>query len=170
MGKPCAPDVALLFVGMLYGQEEYLSISEDKLREAFGESVVESFPMPWDYSDYYRPELGSPLWRKFIFFRDMISPETLCSIKLITNRIEESLSIGGKRHINIDPGYLTLHSVVLASTKNYSHRIYMGRGIYAEVTLVYSNGKYRPHLFTYRDYSCDEYMELFVRARKFLEA
>jgi len=170
MGKPCVPDQALLFVGVLYREEEYFSRSKKKLYGSFGESVLESPPIPWDYSQYYRSELGSPLLRRFVFFRDPISPETLCDIKLVTNGLETDLSTDGKRNVNLDPGYLTAYNVVLASTKNYAHRIYIGKGIYAEITLLYRDGKYRPHVFTYRDYASDEYAELFARARKFLKA
>jgi hypothetical protein len=170
MGKPRVPDPALLFVGVLYREEESLSRSKEKLYGSFGESVLESPPMPWDFSRHYLSELGSPLLRSFVFFRDTISPETLCDIKLVTNALEADLSTEGKRSVNLDPGYLTPYNVVLASTKNYAHRIYIGKGIYAEVTLLYRDGKYRPHVFTYRDYASDEYAELFARVRTFLKA
>jgi hypothetical protein len=169
MGNPHFPDPVLLFLGALYREEEYLFRAKEKLYGFFGESVLESLPMPWDYSDYYKKELGIPIRRTFIFFRNTISPETLCDIKLRTNEIEEHLSTGGKRNINLDPGYLTPYNVVLASTKNYAHRIHIGKGIYAEITLLYANNRYQPHLFTYRDYASDEYTELFAIARKLLK-
>lgn len=169
MGKPSVPDPAVLFVGVLYRDEEYLWHSKDRLYGSFGESVLESPPTQWDYSRYYEAEFGQPLLRVFIFFKDTISPEALCDIKLATNAIEADLSTGGKRNVNLDPGYLTPYNVVLASTKNYAHRIYIGKGIYAEVTLLYREGKYRPHIFTYRDYASDEYAALFARARIFLK-
>lgn len=132
--------------------------------------MMESQPLPWEYSDYYKEELGSPIQRRFLFFRNMINRENLSDIKLATNEIEERLSTGGKRNINLDPGYLTPYNVILASTKNYSHRIYVGKGIFAEVTLIYKDkdDRYQPHLFTYRDYASDEYAEIFSRARKLL--
>ncbi len=130
---------------------------------------MESAPHEWDYSDYYKDELGWPLERVFFFFKNEINPEMLADIKLLTNEIERKLSTETKRNINLDPGYLTLSKVVLASTKNYSHRIYMGKGIYAEVTLIYREGRYQPHLFTYRDYASEGYIKLFGEARKFLK-
>jgi len=169
MGKPSSPDPVLLFVGMLCRNEKYLAGAKERLHALFGEPIFESSQMPWDYSDYYREELGSPIKRTFIFFKKPIDPGILSDVKLATNKIEEELSTGGKRNINLDPGYLTLHHVVLASTKNYSHRIYTGKGIYAEVTLVYRDGKYRPHLFTYADYCSDAYVELFAQARELLK-
>lgn len=168
MGKPSPPHPVLLFVGTLCREEKYLTIAKEKLRGFFGECVFESQPMAWDYSDHYEEELGAPVRRTFIFFRNMVNAEILCDVKLKTNEIEQELSAAGKRTVNLDPGYLAPYQVVLASTKNYSHRIYIGKGIYAEVTLVYKGGRYRPHLFTYRDYASEEYAEIFARARKLL--
>jgi hypothetical protein len=168
MRKSSRPEPVLLFVATLYCAEEYFSKAKERLRNVFGDIVLESKSLSWDYSDYYTEELGSPITRRFIFFRDTIHSETLSDIKITTNEIEEQLSSGGKRNINLDPGYLTPYNVVLASTKNYSHRIYIGKGIFAEVTLVYKNGRYRPHLFTYTDFASDEYTEILAQARKLL--
>jgi hypothetical protein len=88
---------------------------------------------------------------------------------LTTREIEYQLSEHEKRTVNLDPGYLTLAKVVLASTKNYSHRIFIGKGIYAEVTLIYKKGQYRPHLFTYMDYASDTVRGIFEQARDFLK-
>ena len=169
MGRPYLPEEALLFVGALYRDQDYLSSARESVAGRFGGILLETEPMPWDYSRYYEEELGRPLKRVFIFFEDRIDPGGLAGIKTTTNEIETNLSTEGKRNINLDPGYLTASKVVLASTKNYSHRIYIGQGIFAEVTLVYREGGYRPHLFTYRDYASDAYAELFERVRGLLQ-
>ncbi len=169
MRKPSPPEPVLLFVAMLYREEQYFSAAREGLRERFGETAVESRPLPWDYSDYYSEELGSPILRRFLFFRDLIRREDLSDIKHVTIEMEGRLSTGEKRNINLDPGYLTPYNVILASTKNYSHRVYIGKGIFAEVTLVYKNGRYRSHLFTYRDYASDAYAEIFSKARQLLK-
>ncbi|MEW6214617.1 MAG: DUF4416 family protein [Nitrospirota bacterium] len=169
MGKPSPPEHALLFVGTLYQDEKYLSIAKEKLNDSFGEVIMESPSLEWNYSNYYRDELGWPIKRTFIFFKNTINPEILADIKLITNDIEHQLSTKGRRNINIDPGYLTLSKVVLASTKNYAHRIYLGKGIYGEVTLIYREGRYNPHLYTYRDYQDRTYIEIFMNARAVLK-
>jgi len=95
----------------------------------------------------------------------------LAQIKLKTNEIEDALSSKGKRCINLDPGYLTLSKIVLASTKNYAHRIYLGKGVYGEVTLVYvyKDSTYTPHLFTYRDYQDKTCIEMFLNVRAMLK-
>jgi hypothetical protein len=169
MVKPSFPEEALLFVGALFRQEDYLSLVREKVAEMLGATLFESPPVPWDYSSYYEEEMGRPLKKVFIFFGERIDPMSLAGIKVATNGIEKELSREGKRNINLDPGYLTPAKIVLASTKNYSHRIYIGQGIFAEVTLVYRDGGYRPHLFTYRDYASGAYAEIFGRAREVLQ-
>lgn len=168
MGRPSPPEDALLFVGSLYSRQECYLTAKEKLIACFGEIIMESPTSDWDYSDYYSDELGWPIKRRFIFFKNIINPERIVDIKIATNDIERQLSTEGRRSINIDPGYITPSKVVLASTKNYSHRIYIGKGIYAEVTLIYRDGRYQPHLFTYRDYASDAYREVFAMARRFL--
>ncbi|MFZ5908019.1 MAG: DUF4416 family protein [Nitrospirota bacterium] len=163
------PEPALLFIGTLYSRPEIFDRAATILRSRFGGTLFTSSPAPWDYSPYYRNELGHPIFRQFIFFRETIDPGTLADIKLDTIHIEEEFSTAGQRSINLDPGYLCLSKVVLASTKNYSHRIYLGKGIYAEVTLFYRRNTYHPHLFTYRDYQDNASLELFLRMRKHLE-
>lgn len=160
---------ALLFTGLLFHNEIYLNEARQRLLNLFGKVLFESPTLEWDHSEYYRDELGWPIKRRFIFFDGLINSETLPEIKLLTREIEGALSMDGKRTVNIDPGYLTLSKVVLASTKNYCHRIYMGKGIFAEVTLIFRNKRYQPHLFTYRDYASNAYIEIFMKAREHIK-
>lgn len=169
MGEIKSPEPALLFVGTLYSDIEIFNNSKDILEKNFGNILLESPPTPWDYSSYYKDELGWPLYRKFIFFKNLIDPGILIDIKLKTNEIEGALSSEGKRCINLDPGYLTLSKIVLASTKNYAHRIYLGKGIYGEVTLIYKNSTYNPQHYTYRDYQDKTYIEMFMNIRAMLK-
>lgn len=169
MKRSSPVEPTILFAGALYNNRDHFVKVRERLRALFGEIAMESPDMNYNHSDYYRDELGWPITRRFIFFRDKIDPLLLPDIKLVTNSIEEELSADGKRNINIDPGYMTLSKVVLASTKNYSHRIYIGKGIFAEVSLVHVKGGYQPHLFTYRDYASDECRKIFEQARKFLK-
>lgn len=168
MGKIRNPEPALLFISTLYSNEDAFNHSRKILEENFGETSFISPSLTWDYSSYYKDEIGWPLSRQFIFFKNLIDPGLLADIKLKTNEIEASLSSEGKRSINLDPGYLTLSNVVLASTKNYAHRIYLGKGIYGEITLIYKDDIYKPHLFTYRDYQDRTHIEIFIKAREML--
>lgn len=160
---------AMLFVGMLFRDEKHLLRAEERLKGIFGKTIFESPIILWDYSDYYRKEIGWPIKRKFHFFEDLISQDSLKEIKLKTNGIERELLMDGKRAINLDPGYLTLSKVVLASTKDYSHRLYLGDGIFAEVTLIYKAGRFHPHINTYKDYQDETYISLFMKARNILK-
>lgn len=159
----------MLFVGALYGSEDNYRRAREGLADAFGPVLAESPPIPWEYSDYYRPELGWPITRRFVFFENLISQEELKDIKLGTAQMEASLSSGGKRGVNLDPGYLTAAKVVLASTKDYSHRVCLGGGIFAEVTLYFQGGEFRPHLFTYRDYREEATLGMFAEMRDVLK-
>jgi hypothetical protein len=169
MGKPSPPEPSLLFTGILYHDNSSLSRAREMLVSSCGDIFLESESYPWDYSVYYRDELGGPVNRAFIFFKNLIDPGILADVKLMTNDIEAALSVKGKRTINIDPGCLTLAKVVLASTKNYAHRIYLNKGIYAEVTLVFGDGTYKPHIFTYRDYQDIESVAVLLKAREMLK-
>jgi hypothetical protein len=160
---------SLLFIATLYSDPAVSEDSEKILKKTLGDLLFKSHPFQWDYSSYYKEELGQPLFRQFIFLKDIIDPGNLADIKLHTHEIEETLSVNGKRRINLDPGYLTLSKIVLASTKNYAHRVYLGKGVYGEVTLIYKNGTYNPHLFTYRDYQDKISVDIFLNMRDTLK-
>src|SRR4030043_1425962 len=169
MEKVMVPEPALIFVGTLYSDAEIFKRSKEILEKNFGDILLESPSTVWDYSSYYKKELGWPLFRQFIFLKNLIDPGILSDFKLKTNEIEDALSSEGKRRINLDPGYLTLSKIVLASTKNYAHRIYLGKGIYAEVTLMYRDDTFKPHLYTYRDYQDKTSIDIFMNARALLK-
>lgn len=168
MGIPHNPCKALLFIGTLFQQTGYYFETRHALEKVFGEIVMESSPIQWNFSDYYADEMGQPLYRRFIFFKKLINQEDLSSIKLMTNVTERGFSMAGKRKINLDPGYLTPAKIVLASTKDYSHRIYLGDGIYGEVTLIFKRGRFTAHVNTYKDYLDERYFMVFAIARKLL--
>ena len=104
MGKIKSPEQALLFAGALYSDHEVFVQSKEILIRKLGDSLFVSPPLQWDYSSYYRDELGWPVMRQFIFFRNPIDPGNLTGIKLLTNEIEDSFSVDDKRRINLDPG------------------------------------------------------------------
>ena len=171
MGNPANPKPALLFTGILYSDKSYLSKAKESLLKIFGSTLLEAPPVSWDFSEYYKEEIGSPIMKTFIFFKDLINRAEIADIKLRTNDIEAELSADGKRNVNIDPGYLTLANVILATTKGYSHRIYLGKGIYGEVTLLYKekDKTFVPNIFTYSDYQDKKCIEMFIKAREFLK-
>jgi hypothetical protein len=171
MGRIRTPEKSLLFIGALFSDQEYYLRAYGILNRSFGEVAMESSPFKWDFSDHYRQEMGAPLYRRFLFFRKLIDPGNLADIKLATNEIERSMSVDERRLINLDPGYLTLAKIVLASTKDYSHRIYLKEGIHAEVTLIYSKetGQYIPNINTYNDYKDERHGKIFLLGRELLQ-
>jgi hypothetical protein len=166
--KPAKP--VKLFVGMISQNPEWFERTTYILQESYGPTDFESLPKPWDYTQYYAKEFGAPLLRKFIFFEKLIPPDELWKIKKFTNEIEKQLGrmIDGELHrkVNLDPGYLTQSKVVLATTKDFAHRIYLQEGIYAEATLIYQGKGFQPLPHTYPDYRTKEYLELFNQARE----
>lgn len=169
MGNTSPPEPSLLFIGSLFSSREILNSVSVILREKFNGVLFHSENINWDYTDYYNEELGTPIQKRFIFFDSLFDPSLLADTKIITNDIENLFLKNNRRKINLDPGYLSLSKVVLASTKNYSHRIYLGKGIYAEVTLIYKNGKFIPLPYTYPDYKSKEYLRIFLEAREYVK-
>lgn len=170
MGELRLTEKTLLFVSLLYSREDHYKEAYRLSEASFGEVAMETPPLPWDFSDHYRQEMGAPLFRRFLFFKNLIDPEDLSEIKLTANNIERKLSVQGKRCVNLDPGYLTLAKIILASTKDYAHRIYLKDGIHAEVTLIYSKEtkEYLPNINTYNDYKDDRNRKIFLLARELL--
>ena len=165
MGRPEKPQLVRLFIGMLGGNPELFSAAADILTKKFGPILLESEIIPFKFTDYYTPEMGNNLLRKFVAFKRKISPEKLASIKLFTNRLEETYCQNKKRRINLDPGFLTPARVILASTKDFSHRIYLKSGIYAEITFLFHKNGLEFLPWTYPDYSTEPYLKFFSTLR-----
>jgi len=169
MGVPHLFEEPIIFIGTLFSDKTIFDRVLPLLQDKFGTILFQSNIQSWEYSDHYNKELGSQIYRNFIFFDEIIDPSTLADIKLLTNSIEAVYSQNGKRRINLDPGYITLAKVVLASTKNYSHRIYLGKGIYAELALLYKNNQFIAMPYTYNDYKDQTTLTMFMKIRNLLK-
>jgi len=167
MGKARKPKAVKLIVGMLAKSQKLFDIAEEFFIKEYGPVDYKSPAISFGYTDYYEKEMGSPLKRKFISFKKTVSPEIIAKIKLFANSIEETLSADKKRRINIDPGYVSDSKLVLATTKDYFHRIYLNYGIYAEVTLKWRKGSFEPFEWTYPDYRSKEYIAILNHIRNF---
>lgn len=162
-----APHPVKLFIGMLSQDITLFTRLEEELRKFLGPVDIESPLWPWEHTEYYAKEMGRELKRKFIFFKDLISPDMISEIKLKTIELEKQfLDEKGGRKINLDPGYLDSAKIVLVSTKDFSQRVYLGNGIYGEVTLIYSGKDYQVLPFTYPDFRTPEYIGIFRKARE----
>ena len=172
MGMVQAPIPSKLFVGMLSQEAGLFDICSERFTGAYGPVDLRSNILPWEHSNYYRQEMGANLRRVFLFFERLIDPGDLAAIKHYSMQLEKELSCsdasGTHRRINLDPGYITEAKVVLATTKDFPHRVYIGGNIYAESTLHYSksSGTYLAVEHTYPDFSSPYSRDLFNNARK----
>jgi hypothetical protein len=155
-----------LFVGMFTEREDLFDTARIELAKACGAVDHVSPVWPFDFTTYYAEEFGESLLRQFISFSELIDPARLPAIKLFTNDLEQKFASAGKRQINLDPGYIDLSKLVLATTKNHQHRLYVGQGIFAEVTLRFTRKSFRPWEWTYPDYRTDHYIEFFNQVRQ----
>lgn len=152
-GKARRPQTVKLIAGLLVSSPSLLNEARATLSEIYGEIDQSSVPTAWTVTNYYTAEMGPDITRQFVSFATLIQPDAIASIKAATNELENRWRQGGKRRVNIDPGYIGLTKLVLATTKDASQRVYLGGGIYAEATLAFERGSFRPYAYTYRDYA-----------------
>jgi len=166
MSTPAPPRPAKLIVGFFLGRQAMGEAIRDQLEDLFGPADLVSPWLPFDFTDYYEKEMGRPLFRQMLAFRNLIDQEALPDIKHQTNAIESAFTRGGRRRVNIDPGYLLLERLVLATGKNFSHRIYLRRGIYADLTLIYRKERFASLPWTYPDYADPRLQDFLLQVRK----
>lgn len=163
------PQPVKLFFSIFSGNVELIEEVVKLLENMFGLIDVSTKYIPFEQTDYYEEEFGKGLQRKIIFFENLISPEQIVEIKHNAMSLEEKYTLNGKRKINIDPGYLSLSRVVLSTGKDYTHRIYLSKGIYADLTYIYRKGEGYINLpWTYPDYATKEFRNVFMQAREIL--
>jgi len=145
---------------MFAGDISLLEEAGQILGTCFGPVDYRSVHIPFTFTTYYEPEFGRNLVRQFLAFERLVDPGRLAAIKVLTNELEERLGELGRRRVNLDPGYMSEAKLVLATTKNHSHRIYIGQGIYAEVTLSWRDRDWRAWPWTYPDYQSEAYLDV----------
>lgn len=158
------PPRAKLFIGVLFGREDHLREVHALLEKKYGDIDYDTNYIPFNHTKYYR-EIGSRLYKILFSFEKLIRREEIVKVKLFTNRLEKKISDGKNRSLNIDPGYLTLSNVFLASCKEYFHRVYLGKGVYLENELKYVGKHWEPWEWTYPDYRKYEYLSFFNEVR-----
>ncbi len=117
------------------------------------------------FTTYYKDEMGPVLKKGFLSFTKLIPADQLPGIKIYSNSLEADYSVNGNRRINIDPGYVCTPKMVLATTKDFSHRLYLSDGIFGDLHLSYRNGQFRPQPWTYPDYQQPEVLRYFEKVR-----
>ena len=170
MAQAKLPRQVKFFVGILSGDVDLLNRAVKHVARVFGPTDLLSDTWDFDYTDYYAPEMGPDLKRRFACVEELAYPDRLAEFKRQANELEACICDEcGLDHlhrpVNLDPGYLSTASLVLASMKPYAHRIHLGRGVYAEVTLLYERGGWRTLPWTYPDYASEHYQAFFSQAR-----
>ena len=169
MGEAAQPTPVKLILGVIAAGRERLGTVQSLLEPEFGPVDLTSDPIRFDFTEFYRNEMGDDLWRQFQSFRNLVSPEKLCRIKILTNRLELETGINDSgarnRRLNLDPGYLTLDQIVLATTRAVRHRIYLDNGIYGNLELYYEKGEFKWWPWTYPDYRLQSTLDFFNRVR-----
>jgi len=172
MGEACCPSPVLLLTAAFSRYEAALAWGRQRAVEAWGPIALESKAFDFDQTDYYEPTMGRGLRKVFWAFQRLIDPGCLAELKLQSNSWERQYAALGvhpeERPLNLDPGYLALGKLVLASTKDFAHRLYLSKGIYAEVTLYYRHRAWQAHEWTLADYRRPDYHEFFSLAREHL--
>lgn len=165
MSIPSTPKPAKLVIGVYTKDKDLVGQIAETLVHEYGEMDLVSGWIPFDFTTYYEREMGSPLYRRLFAFKGLIAQETLADIKVFTNEIEKDYLEDDRRRINIDPGYMVHARFVLATGKDFSHRIYIGKGIYGDLTLMFQKGRFQTLPWTYPDYADDAIQNFLYKVR-----
>jgi hypothetical protein len=158
-----------LFCGIIASRDEIFNRSTECLTDFFGPIDHSSPLLEFKFTDYYEKQMGEDLKRKFISFAKVVPPENLSEIKIQTNRLEEETKreFGSvKRIVNLDPGYLTASALIIATAKDFSHRIPLQKGIFAHLELLFGRNEVNTLSWTYPDFRTEEYQQFFLEVRK----
>lgn len=173
MGQPTPHAPALLLLAAFSRYDAALDWARRRSVEAWGPMLIESPPFDFHETEYYAATMGPGLRKTFFAFERPLDPADLIDVKLQTNQWEQQYAAAAghpePRPLNLDPGYLTAAKLVLASTKDFAHRIYLGRGIYAEITLYYKHHRWQHHEYTFPDYRRADYHQFFSWCRQWLK-
>jgi len=164
---PHPPKAVRLVMSFIFKEAEEFASALTEADQQYGPADFLSEPLAFDFTDYYEPEMGKGLWRRMASFAPLISPDQLRGVKLWTNALEARfLNERRGRKVNIDPGYLAASKFILATGKDYSHRIYLGDGIYGDLTLIFQKGAFTPLPWTYPDYASQPLLGMIHLLRK----
>lgn len=166
MGQIKAFPPVKLFTAITISNAELWRPIEEKLERLYTDIDHQTDWYSFDHTNYYQQEMGKNLSKRMIAFSELTFAEKLADIKLSTNNLETEFADDGKRRVNLDPGYLTASKIVLATTKDYSHRVYLGRGIFGDVHLSYRSHHYQPTDWTYPDYKEPFVLSFFEEVRE----
>ncbi len=165
MSLPRRPLPVKPLVSILFAQPHLETTVFQELAKLLGPPDLVSAWLPFDQTRYYEPEMGAGLQRRVAVFLYLADPWGLSQWKRYTNELEKRFSLGARRLVNIDPGYLARERLVLATGKNYTHRLSLQDGIYGEITLLWQKGGWQALPWTYPDYAGEPLRQFFQQAR-----
>lgn len=166
MSLPVSPLPARPFLSILSAQwSRFWPMLRQNLEALLGPVDYESELIPFTQTTYYDAELGAPIFRRILSFSAPLAMNLLSDVKLATNALEQMAVVSGQRLFNLDPGYVTQERLVLATGKNFSHRIYLSQGIWADLTLIFHKGAWMDLPWTFPDYATKEIKEHLTRIR-----
>ncbi len=172
MGQICSPKPVLPLIAVFSIYPEAIQWAQQQIASTWGELGLISEPFEFDNTNYYDSTMGAGLKKQFITLKHTMDPVQLIDWKIQSNDWEAQYAqLANKpesRPLNIDPGYLDLGKLVLASSKDFAHRLYLGKGIYAEITLNYRHKVWEPLHWTFPDYQRADYQAFFSTAREYL--
>jgi hypothetical protein len=166
MSQPREPEPVKLIASVFSPEKACIHGVMGRLSEIYGAADRVSSELFFDRTRYYAREMGWPLHRRFLSFERLVRAESLVDVKLKTNEIERQCLSEGKRTVNIDPGYISPERLILATGKNYVHRVYLSEGIYADLTLLFKRGSFEPLSWTYPDYKDPQTIGFFNGVRE----
>ncbi len=167
MSEPQEPLPVKAFMSIIAGNPAMISEVVGLLIKEGKKIDVISEIFAFSHTDYYKDEMGSDLIRRFVAFDKLILPEDIIDIKHYTYRLEGRFKdLDGRRKINIDPGCIAPEKIILSTFKNFSHRVYLGKGVYADIVLIYRGGGYKPLEWTFPDYCEPDMQSCLISIRK----
>jgi hypothetical protein len=158
-----------LICGIIASNEAVFKRAGESLVQLYGSVDATSPLFVFNFTDYYEKQMGTNLKRRFLSFARLIAPEKLGEIKLRTNRLEEEIRDElkeGSRIVNLDPGYLTQAALIMATAKDFAHRIPVQQGIYAHLELLFGKKGAKILDWTYPDFRTEEYQKFFIEVRQ----
>lgn len=172
MGIAKQHPLCIQFIAAFSRYESALEWLWDRVAVQLSPIALISSAFPFTESSYYRASMGDQLKKQFAILSNWYDPAKLATHKLMSHDWEsdvaECIPFDVERPLNIDPGYMSMTKLVLASTKNREHRVYLRDGIYAEVTLAFRDQQWQHLPWTYPDYQRQDFRVFFHEARKHL--
>ena len=170
MAHPQPEPLVKVCAAILHGRGEDLTPCLASLEALYSPVDFRGDAHDFEDTGYYAAEMGFPLARTIVSLHDLQPASFLPEAKHRTNELEDRLAAAEGRRFNVDIGYLDLHKLVLASFKGRGTKIYLSRGVWADMVLAYESGRFESFAWTFPDFSAGRYDEDFISIRGLYKA